>query len=215
MGWEGGYAINWAGFSNDSYQYISSRKQKRFLHVAKFFWIVWWNTYGRGPISISRWWLFISTRWFLMISFHFLETWTLSFAFLCPYSWFQFCWMFWISNMSFVCLPFFWIFFMLYVLGTSHFIIKKTFLRGPKWKEETQDIFHQCFIHHSSLYNLKLLLLMWDIWFNAHCSQLTTQALAFSLESHRCSPSLLILLHKITHSPYWPYENMTLILIPF
>jgi hypothetical protein len=75
---------------------ISSRKQKRFLHVVKFFWIVWWN---------------ISTRWCLMISFHFLETWTSSFAFLCPYSWFQLCWMFWISNMSFVCLPFFDFFF--------------------------------------------------------------------------------------------------------
>jgi hypothetical protein len=51
--------------------------------------------------------------------------------------------------------------YMFYVLKTSCFIItKKQFLGGPKWKERTQDIFHQCLIHHPSLYNFILLLLL-------------------------------------------------------
>jgi hypothetical protein len=117
----------------------------------------------------------------------------------------------------FFLLTFFWNFLMFYVLGTSSFIIKKNFPKRTKMERNPRYfslMFHPSFIHHSSLYDLKLLFLIWDIWFNAHCSQLTTHALTFSLESHRCSPSLLILLlHKITQGSYWPYESRTFILI--
>jgi hypothetical protein len=152
--------------------------------------------------------------------FIFLKTWTSSFFF--PMS------IFLISTLSnvldfqhvFCLLTFFWKKKMFYVLGTSHFIIKLFFSKGTKMERRNPRyfslMFHPSFIHHSSLYNLKLLLLIWDIWFNVHCLQLTTHALAFSLESHRCSPSFLILLlHKIIHGSYWPSENKTLILILF
>jgi hypothetical protein len=154
-----------------------------------------------------------------MITFHFLENMNLILCF--PMSIFLISTVLNVLNFQHVVclLIFFWIFYMFYVLGISCFIIKKNFIKRTKMERRNPRyfslMFHPSFIHHSSFYNLKLLFLIWKIWFNVHCSQLTIHALTFFVESHRCSSSLLIHFFTKSHKgPYWPYENKTLILIP-
>jgi hypothetical protein len=83
---------------------------------------------------------------------------------------------------------FFWNNFMFYVARTSCFIIKKINPRGTKMERRNPRYF-SLMSHPSFIQVYILILLLWirNIWFNVHCSWLTTHALTFSsYHNHLC-----------------------------